>query len=123
MRVLVCGGRDFRDFRWLERYLDDFDSGSPIEILGHGGCGERDRDGRPTKGADLLAGLWANKRGIPCVGMDAAWLGLGRKAGPIRNGWLHQFFTWDKCIAFPGGKGTADMVRKALAAGVDVIEV
>ncbi len=35
--------------------------------------------------------------------------------------------TWlpppDLVIAFPGGKGTADMVRKARAAGVEVIEV
>lgn len=26
-------------------------------------------------------------------------------------------------VAFPGGEGTADMVRKARAAGVEVVEV
>lgn len=26
------------------------------------------------------------------------------------------------CVAFPGGKGTADMVRKATSAGVEVLD-
>jgi predicted Rossmann-fold nucleotide-binding protein len=29
----------------------------------------------------------------------------------------------DLCIAFPGGRGTADMVRRAAAAGIEIRRV
>jgi hypothetical protein len=50
----------------------------------------------------------------------AEWESLGRKAGPIRN---QRMLTEGKpalVVAFPGGKGTANMVAQARATNVRV---
>ncbi len=46
----------------------------------------------------------------------------GRAGGPIRNSQMAAYAK-DKpsaCVAFPGGRGTDDMVKKAKAAGIFV---
>ena len=54
----------------------------------------------------------------------ADWIRHGRAAGPIRNEQMLREGCPDLVVAFhddPGlGRGTADMVRRALAAGVPV---
>lgn len=52
----------------------------------------------------------------------ADWEQCGRQAGPLRNARMLAEGRPDAVIAFPGGKGTADMVRKARAAGLPVVE-
>lgn len=47
----------------------------------------------------------------------------GKAAGPIRNQHMIDTAKPDLVVSFPGGAGTADMVRRAKAAGVRVIEV
>ena len=112
MRLLVCGGRDFDDWRWVMRSMDDLDSNEGIDLVIHGGA----------RGADTLAGRWADRRRVPCMVFPAAWKGgLGRSAGPIRNGWMIDFGKPDLVLAFPGGRGTANMIKQAKAAGIDVI--
>ena len=98
MRILVCGGRDFVDYERLERVLDA--SGATLII--HGGA----------RGADSLAGAWAKKRNVPVLVFYADW-SVGRKAGILRNQKMLDEGKPDKVIAFPGGRGTADMVRRA----------
>ena len=46
-----------------------------------------------------------------------------RGAGPERNARMLAEGRPDLVVAFPGGTGTADMVRRAKAAGVRVVEV
>jgi hypothetical protein len=48
----------------------------------------------------------------------ADWEKLGRSAGPIRNQAMLDEGRPDLVVAFPGHHGTADMVRRARAAGV-----
>jgi len=74
-------------------------------------------------GADTLGQEWAEARGVPCDVFMANWAGLGRKAGPIRNQEMLDQGRPNMVVAFPGGRGTADMVRRARGAGVEVIEV
>ena len=52
----------------------------------------------------------------------ADWEKHGKAAGPKRN---KRMLEWkpDLVVAFPGGKGTANMVQQARQAGVEVIEV
>ena len=50
----------------------------------------------------------------------AQWDVYGRRAGPIRNQEMIDEGKPDGVVAFPGGKGTADMVRRAEAAGLKV---
>jgi hypothetical protein len=45
------------------------------------------------------------------------------KAGPLRNYQMLEEGKPDLVVAFPGGGGTKDMVRRAVKAGVSVHEV
>lgn len=53
----------------------------------------------------------------------ADWNKYGKRAGYIRNKQMLEEGKPDIVLAFPGGKGTAMMVRLAKEAGVRVIEV
>jgi hypothetical protein len=86
--------------------------------------------GRPTvvihgdaRGADRLAGEIANAAGIPVESYPADWVKHGRAAGPIRNQLMLDVAKPDVVLAMPGGNGTADMVRRAKAAGVAVVVI
>lgn len=110
MRVLVCGGRNYNDEATLCYVLDN---AGTIGVLIHGNA----------RGADLLADAWAKRRGIVVEVFPADWTRHGAGAGPIRNKQMLVEGTPDRVIAFPGGKGTADMVRRAKKAGIPVQEV
>lgn len=110
-RVLVCGGRDFDNAAWLRLTLDELHAAEPYTLLIEGGAG----------GADRLAREWATTKGIPVATFDAEWMAHGRRAGPIRNQRMLEEGQPDEVVAFPGGRGTADMVRRARAAGITVL--
>lgn len=118
MRILVCGGRDYRDRATVYAALDAVHRKTPVTLLIHGACL---RKGNPSKlaGADFLADEWAASRGIQCHRERARWIEYGKAAGPIRNAAMLELKP-DGVVAFPGGRGTADMVRQAEAAGVTV---
>lgn len=113
VRVIVCGGRHYDDDVRVRGVLDAGIDGQPITELAEGGAG----------GADEYADEWAVMRGVESKTYNADWEKHGRAAGPIRNAEMLAKFKPDAVIAFPGGTGTADMVAKARAAGVRVIEV
>lgn len=113
MKVLVCGGRDYRNTAYLFRALDKLHQERPITELIQGGA----------NGADALAREWAKtKPDVARFVCKANWQKYGKAAGPIRNS---KMLAWgpDLVIAFPTPKsrGTWDMVRKAKAAGVETI--
>lgn len=105
MKVIVCEGRDFDDYVFLQGKLD----GLGVTSLVEGGA----------FGADRLARNWAEERGIPVLTYFADWSKYGKAAGPIRN---QQMLGEDPdlVVVFPGGKGTADMVKKAKQKGTEV---
>lgn len=113
LRVLVCGGRDYRDARRLRDIMDALHAKRPIALLIHG----------DALGADLLAEAWADARGVALRAYPAEWKKHGKGAGPIRNRQMLTEGRPDLVVAFPGGRGTADMVRQAEAAGVKVLLV
>jgi len=110
MRVLVCGGRDYRDreavFGELHALAERYGWLTIIE----GGA----------TGADSLAREWAQLCYHGLVTVVADWQSHGRAAGPIRNQQMLTSAKPDLVLAFPGGRGTADMVRRANAAGLNV---
>ena len=65
-------------------------------------------------GADMLAAEVAQELGIPARAYPADWRKHGRAAGPIRNQLMLDDGKPDIVVAFPGGKGTADMIRRAM---------
>lgn len=111
MKVIICGGRDFSDFVGLSRTLDILRQTIPITGVVQGGA----------RGADSLAERWAIQRGVPCVRVPAEWHTHGRRAGPMRNQKMIDKHAPDAVVAFLGGAGTADMVRRAERAGLRVI--
>jgi len=71
-------------------------------------------------GADTYAKNWAKARGVSYAAVPALWVQHGAKAaGPLRNQAMVELGP-EVVIAFEGGTGTADMVRKAKAAGIQV---
>ena len=120
-RVLVCGGRDFLDRRAVFKTLDAIHALSPISLLIHGAC--CDRETGELRGADGLAERWAILQQIPYCGMPANWRQFGTAAGPIRNAAMLARWKPHRVVAFPGGRGTASMMKRARAAGVEVTEV
>ena len=59
MRVLVCGGRNYRN---RDRVFQVLDSIEPSVVI-HGGA----------RGADQLAGAWAKERQVSCKTYPAQW--------------------------------------------------
>ncbi len=113
MRVIVCGGRDFNNVAYVYSRLDKLHAETPITALMQGGA----------KGVDAIAREWAmTKAGIQRYVCHADWKAHGRAAGPLRNA---KMLTWkpDLVVAFPGGRGTADMVERAKGAGIPVLAV
>jgi len=112
MKAIICGGRNFNDRTLIFESLDSIHRSTPITIVVHGGA----------SGADNLAGEWAKARSITCVVVKALWDVHGRAAGPIRNQKMLELNP-EMVIAFPGGKGTADMTKRAANAGISVANV
>jgi len=71
-------------------------------------------------GADTLALEWAIENGVFFIAQPADWKRHGRAAGPIRNQAMLDTHHPDWALEFPGGRGTADMRRRCLRAGVEV---
>jgi hypothetical protein len=114
MRVLVCGGRNYANWGRVRNTLDLLHrTRRNITCIIHGGA----------HGADTLADDWADIRDIKSFTYPADWKSHGRAAGPIRNRRMIEEGKPDLVIAFPGGRGTANMVRQAKEAGIEVIEV
>ncbi|EKF73996.1 hypothetical protein A11A3_10836 [Alcanivorax hongdengensis A-11-3] len=110
MRVLVCGGRDYQDRPQLEAYMEHLWRSGKISLLIHG----------DASGADRLASQWAHDRGVDQVCYPANWKAHGRAAGPMRNRRMLHHGKPQAVVAFPGGRGTADMVGLAEQAGLPV---
>ena len=113
MRVLVCGGRDYSDVGRVGAVMMKLLREAGVDLVIEGGA----------RGADRLARQWAQSLGIPFSTYEADWEAHGSLAGPMRNKAMLEEGKPDLVIAFPGGAGTRDMVRKARKAGVDVVEI
>ncbi len=74
-------------------------------------------------GADTDIIDWCVVSGVPWEEFPADWKKYGKKAGPIRNQQMLDEGQPEVVIAFPGGRGTADMVRRAKKKGIEVIEI
>lgn len=113
MRLLVCGGRTFDDRERLLTAMNAAVHGCDTEIVViHGGA----------RGADSLAGVIAREVAVKVLVFPADWERNGLRAGPIRNQQMLDEGKPDVVLAMPGGPGPADMVRRAKAAGLPVIE-
>ena len=109
VRLLVCGGRDYADRERMFSVLTELKPGMVI----HGAA----------RGADSLAAEWARSACAASTAFPADWVANGRAAGPIRNEVMLREGKPTLVVAFPGGRGTEDMVRRALLLGVTVLRI
>ena len=118
MKVIVAGGRDFKDYYLLKETLDNFQQeyGNITEVVSGG-----------ARGSDKLGEQYANENKIPIKRFVPDWEGLGKKAGHVRNrkmgdyakehnGMLAAF--WDK-----QSKGTKGMIDYAKNIGLKSVVV
>jgi len=121
LKVLICGGRD-PDFSYgwfyneLNEVLEKEVPGGWYEevVTIISGC---------ARGVDTYAIDFANDLNLLLELYPADWDTHGKAAGYIRNKQMLDEGKPDLVIAFPGGKGTANMVSISKKAGVKVIEV
>ncbi len=109
MKTIICGGRDYRFTPEDKLWLDDLAVSLPITEVVQGGA----------SGADYEAKIWAIRSKIKTAEFRADWKAHGKAAGPIRNAEMARY--GEVLIAFPGGCGTADMIRQAESRGLRVI--
>lgn len=102
-RVLVCGGRTYANYDHVKAVLYTVHSIYTITQIIHGAA----------RGADTLAGRWARENKIPVRQHPADWNKYGKRAGFIRNQFMLDKEKPHMVVGFPGGTGTADMMRRA----------
>ena len=120
-RIIVTGGRDFDDAQLARDVVRALVKKHGRFTLVHGGC--RGADALAVRAARRMNGqdeAWSLP--IAIEGYPADWIAHGKAAGPIRNQAMVDAGAVG-CVAFPGGRGTADMVRRCKAAGIPVWEV
>jgi predicted Rossmann-fold nucleotide-binding protein len=110
MRLLVCGGRDYKNKELLFKALKDANEKYGITLIIQGGA----------PGADALAKAWAMVNKVQQKEFKADWNSHGKAAGPIRNRLMLTEGNPDLVYAFAGGIGTANMIAQAKAAGLKV---
>ena len=113
MRVLVCGGRDFEPEYRLVAALSVLHGQYNFSVLIEG----------DARGADRMAGAWADDNGVQKETYQADWKRFGRGAGYVRNRQMLDEGRPELVIAFPGGRGTRMMIELAKEAGINVIEL
>ena len=115
VKVLICGGRDFNDYGLLADTLvgliGQYDPKEVTFISGH------------ARGADKLGERFANANQCKLLIFPADWDKYRKAAGFIRNQKMIDEGKPDLVVAFPGGRGTEGMIKRAKKHGIEVIEV
>lgn len=113
MKAIVCGGRDLKvtDGR-IYGMIDLLKRLKPTEVVSGG-----------ASGGDQIGEIAARRLDIPVTVMRADWKTQGNAAGPIRNEAMATYAFDGICIVMPGGRGTADMERRAREHGMRIVKV
>ena len=125
LKLIIAGGRDFKNYPLLQREVDNFiqylmtngeiEPSPEIEIVSGKQVTKPSYTDRKTwHGADYLGELYAESYNIPVKPFPADWNGkYGRGAGMIRNEQMAQYA--DACICFWDGisRGTKNMIDNA----------
>ena len=119
VRIIICGSREFNDYKKLCKVMDQLGihsiaNNDYVEIIsGHAG------------GADMAGEKFATQYGYPLKVFPADWNTYGKAAGPIRNRQMAKYAAQADegiVVAFPIGssRGTRHMVDIADQYGLEV---
>jgi hypothetical protein len=112
-RYLICGGRDFADQALLDKALASLILHPHDAVIISG----------VARGADRMGAAWGLNHGAQLEAYPADWLRYQKAAGPIRNRQMLDEGKPDVVLAFPGGKGTKNMVDQARGRKLVVIMI
>ena len=128
VRLLVFGGRDFKDREWLRHEMNSAVGWADDVVVIAGGA----------PGADRMAAAIAREHGVPVLEFFADWDDLSppdavirtrpdgsrynANAGPTRNQRMLDEGKPTLALMMPGHNGTADMLRRCEIANVHVIK-
>jgi ribosomal protein L30E len=113
MKLVISGGRDYRDEAMIYDTLGEL---NPSYIF-IGDC---------PSGVDERVTFFAELNNIPIVIFKADWEKHGKAAGPIRNTEMIKNATEagiSILLAFPGGKGTENAIKTAKEHNMIVLRV
>ena len=122
LRIIICGGRHFDDYRTLEVVVNkklEEDGILPTEVeIVSGHC----------QGADVLGERYAKEYGCSLRVYPADWTKYGRAAGPNRNKQMVDYivpFENRLVIAFVNENthGTKNTISQAKKLSIPVIEI
>lgn len=101
MKLIVAGGREFKDYQLLKKTLDSVKSDITEIVSGN------------ASGADSLGEKYAKETGVDIIIMPANWTKHKRSAGYIRNQKMAKYA--DALVAFWDQKssGTKHMIDLA----------
>ena len=111
MKILICGSREFSDEHLLSTVLSGYAVG-PGDVVIHGAA----------RGADVMGGRIARRRGAEVVEFPADWKRYGKSAGYRRNEQMLDQAP-EIVLAFFAGEftaGTMHTVRLAQKRGIEV---
>ena len=108
MKLIIAGGRDFNDYRLLEKSVNEYrykntdNLDTDIQIISGG-----------ANGADRLGERYAEENNLALKIFSADWNKWGKSAGPRRNTEMAEYA--DTLMAFYDGKskGTSNMILTA----------
>lgn len=114
VRLLICGSRHWAKIKYhrqiIRRELEALMKKREIELVVEGGA----------EGADTIGREEAWRQLLPVFTVNANWVYLGRKAGPIRNRLMTVHFQPNYVLAFhdnidesKGTKNMLDLAKKA----------
>jgi hypothetical protein len=110
MRYIFCGGRDYDNKQLVTMMAESLPEYS---ILVNGGA----------SGADWLAKEAGKALGLQVETYPAQWNTHGSLAGPMRNYLMSRLDDVALVIAFPGGRGTENMIAQAAMNNIEVLRV
>lgn len=117
MRLIVAGGRNITDYRFVRTKLNKILSTvkDTIEIVS--GCCDTGKlthtrpDGTIVCGVDGLGERYAEEHGHNVVYFRADWVKYGKSAGPIRNRQMAPYCTHSVVIWDGKSTGSGDMIK------------
>jgi hypothetical protein len=122
VKVIVAGSRDLDHMEHdhviaeaMSRWLREHGQCTPLEqvtVL----CGE-------CRGADAIGSAIAQASGMPVQSCPADWKTHGRSAGPHRNQHMVDEADGLVVVRYPDSRGSADVLRRAQAKGIPVVDV
>lgn len=109
MIVLICGDREWKDFKTIDDFLATLSIDTKVI---EGDC----------RGVDKISGFLAKKHGMEVIPVRAKWEKFGNYAGPLRNSAMIHCYEPDLVVAFHNdiehSKGTKNMLFQASKAGI-----